>query len=132
MLKESRDRLVRDLRADTTLFNLVKGRMYPQELATLTNPSYPCLTFKMDGGEADENIPALAVCRVLFRTYSTVSYTQSWNIYEQLKNVLAFEVKSDSSVRLRFREVNTPIEDYDPIGRAYVVVSRWQMQVFEV
>lgn len=132
MLKAARERLIRKLRADTTLFTSVKGRIYPQELATLPNPSYPCVTFKMDGGEADEHIPALATCRVSFRVHSTVSYNQCWDIYEQIKDVLAFEVVSDSNVRMRFREINTPVEDYDPIARTYTVISRWQLQVFEV
>ncbi len=132
MFKEARERLIRKLRADTTLFTSVRGRIYPQELATLTNPAYPCITFKMDGGDADEYNPALATCRVLFRSYSTVSYNQSWQIYEELKDVLAFEVTSDSSVRIRFREINVPHEDYDPIAKVYVVVNRWQLQTFQV
>ena len=129
MIKESRDLLTRKLREDTDLFTLVAGRIYPQDIATILNPTYPAVTISFTGGLPDDYIPDLADTLVNVQTYSARSYNECWDVYEKLKARLAFEVFDDSSVIVRMTESNTPIERYDSTGRVHIVTSSWAMYV---
>lgn len=132
MIKESRELLVGELRSDTNLFTLVAGRVYPQDLATLTNPTYPAVTISSVGGDTDDYIPDLADTIVNIQTYSFKSFNECWDIYEKVKAKLAFEVFTNNSVRIRCTENSSPIERYDTIGRVSIVTSSWAIYVIGV
>ena len=132
MIKESRHLLVRELRSDTTLFSLVSGRIYPQDLATLSNPTYPSVTISLNGGIPDDYNQDLAEANVVIQSYSTKSYNQCWDIFEKVKSALVFGIFTDASVRIRMTESSTPIERYDQIGRVYIVTSSWNMMTIGV
>ena len=132
MLRQSRTLLMQTMRGDTALFTSVKGRIYPQDIATLKDPSYPCITFSFNSGASDENIPALAEVSVSLKSYSVKSYDEAWDIYEKSRTLLLFGVFEDSNVRIRVTESNTPTERYDTVGNVYIVIAGLDLQIIEV
>jgi|TARA_B100001964_G_scaffold21533_2_gene21759 hypothetical protein len=132
MIKESRTLLMRTLRSDSTLFNLIKGKIYPQDLATLKNPMYPCVTFTFGSGESDDNIPNLAESNVSVKCYSTKSYSECWNIYEKIRSLVLFSVVSDANVRMRITENGTPDETFNETDRLHIVVASLNLVIIGV
>jgi hypothetical protein len=127
MIKDARDRLIEEMRSDTDTFVATSGRIYPQDLATLLNPVYPCATVSFNGGVPDVYLSQLADLSISIKTYSTKSFNQSWEIYEKIKSALAFGVFTDDDVRIRTVESVSPIEQYDSIGRVFCVISGWDV-----
>jgi hypothetical protein len=132
MIKESRTLLMRTMRSDSTLFNLVKGKIYPQDLATLKNPTYPCITFTFQGGESDSNIPGLAGASVSVKCYSTKSFNESWNIYEKIRSLVLLSVVEDSNIRIRITEGGSPFETFNEGNRLYIVIVDLDLQIIGV
>lgn len=131
MIIEGRERLIRTMREDSTLFGLTGGRIYPQELATIINPKYPCVTVRIDSGNPDTHIPAVGYPRVIINFYSTKNYNESYTLYERSKDLLLFSINEDSNIVILLREISLPVENYDPIAKSYNLSSRWNMVVFE-
>lgn len=127
MIKDARDRLVKEMRSDSDIFNAVGGRVYSQDVATVLNPTYPCVTIGFGGGIPDEFLSELANASVSIRTYSTKSFNECWDIYEKVKNKLAFCVFTDADVRIRTTEDSLPVERYDSISRVYNIISGWDI-----
>jgi hypothetical protein len=127
MIKDARERLVEEIRSDTDIFTATGGRVYPQDVATVLNPVYPCATVAFNGGVPDAYLIDLAEGVVSIKVYSTKSYNQCWDIYEKIRTALAFGVFTDTDVRIRTVESVLPIEFYDSIGRVYNVTSTWDV-----
>jgi hypothetical protein len=132
MIKDARDRLIEEMRTDGDTFAATGGRIYPQDLATLLNPVYPCVTVGFQGGIPDAYLSQLADASVSIKAYSTKSYNQCWEIYEKFKSALAFGVFADDDVRIRMTESSLPIERYDEVGRVFNVVSGWDITIIGV
>ncbi len=129
MIKDARDRLIKEMRSDTDTFIATSGRIYPQDIATLKNPAFPCVTVSFGGGEPDNYLSVLADASVSIKVFSTKSYNQCWEIYEKVKTALAFGVFTDDSVRIRTTESTLPIERYDSVSRLYNVISGWDITI---
>ncbi len=127
MIKDARDRLVEEMRSDTDTFLATSGRIYPQDIATLQNPVYPCVTVAFLGGVPDDYLSEIADLTVSITAYSTKSYNQCWDIYEKIKTALAFGVFTDADVRIRTTESTSPVERYDSVGRVFSVISAWDI-----
>ena len=127
MIKAARDVLVRTLKGDSDLFAIVGGRVYPSDVATIRNPTYPCATTSFRGGVPDNFITDLGDSTCIIQTYSTKSYSQCWDMYEKIKSALAFGIFSDSDVRIRTTEDVMPIERYDEEARVFIVTSNWNV-----
>ena len=132
MIKDARDRLIEEIRTDSDTFTATSGRVYPQDLATLLDPVYPCITVSFIGGIPDEYLVDLADASVTIKSYSTKSYNQCWDIYEKYKSALAFGLFVDADVRIRVTESTLPIEHYDPVGRVFSVISGWDITIIGV
>ncbi len=132
MIKDARDRLVREMTSNTDIFTATGGRVYPQDVATVLNPVYPCVTVGFEGGIPDVYLSQLADASVSIKTYSTKSFNQCWDIYEKVKVALAFGVFIDGDVRIRATESSLPIERYDSISRVFNVVSGWDIFIIGV
>ncbi len=131
MIQETRERLVRAMREDATLFSLTGGRIYPQDIATLINPKYPCITIRVDAGEPDSHIPKLGTPRAIIAFYSVRNSNQSYSLYEQVKTLLSFAKLSDSSITLLLKEVDLPRELFDPVAKSYNLFTRWEIKAIE-
>jgi hypothetical protein len=127
MIKDARERLVEEIRTDEDTFTATGGRIYPQDVATLLNPVYPCVTVAFNGGIPDAYLVDLAEGSVNIKVYSTKSYNQCWDIYEKIRTALAFGVFTDANVRIRTTESVLPTEDYDNIGRVFKLISIWDV-----
>jgi hypothetical protein len=127
MIKDARNRLVEEMRSDTDIFTATSGRIYPQDVATLLNPVYPCVAVAFNGGVADEYLVDLAQASVSIKAYSTKSFSQCWDIYENIRTALAFGVFTDADVRIRTVESVLPTEFYDSVGRVFSVTSTWDI-----
>ncbi len=132
MIKSARERLVREMRGDATVFGLVGGRIYPQEIATVKNPVYPCIAFRIDSGVPDPHVSKVGVPRVIINCYSTKSYNESYSVYEAVKDLLAISRFFDASVNLIIKEESLPREFYDPVGQTYNLITRWSMVIIEL
>jgi hypothetical protein len=129
MIKDARDRLVEEMRSDTDTFIATSGRIYPQDIATLMNPAFPCVTVAFNGGVPDAYLSQLADASISIKVFSTKSYNQCWEVYEYIKTALAFGVFADADVRIRTTESTLPIERYDSIGRVFNVISGWDITI---
>ena len=127
MINATRERLIRELRGDATLFALIMGRIYPQDIATLNDPKYPCVTAGFGGGVAYPDNDDIGDATVTLQTFSTKSYSEAWDVYEKIKSVLAHSVFSDSEVTIRVTLDNIPHERYDITARTFIVVSTWNV-----
>jgi hypothetical protein len=127
MIREARNKLVEEIRNDSDTFTATGGRVYPQDVATLLNPVYPCITVALNGGVPDAYLVDLAEGSVNIKVYSTKSYNQCWDIYEKIRTALAFGVFVDASVRIRTVENVLPTEFYDAVGRVFSVTSIWDV-----
>jgi hypothetical protein len=127
MIKDARERLVEEIRTDEDTFTATGGRIYPQDVATLLNPVYPCVTVAFNGGIPDAYLVDLAEGSVNIKVYSTKSYNQCWDIYEKIRTALAFGVFTDADVRIRTTESVLPTEFYDSVGRVFSVTSVWDV-----
>ncbi len=132
MIKPARERLVRAMRGDATVFKLVGGRIYPQDVATIINPVYPCIAFRIDSGTPDPNVSKVGTPRVIINCYSTKSYNESYSIYEAVKDLLSISRFYDVNVNLIIKEESLPREFYDPVGQTYNLITRWSMMIIEV
>ncbi len=129
MINEARELLVRSLREDVGIFTVTAGRIYPQDIATMPNPRYPCMTFKLDAGTPDNHIVDIGVPRIIMNFYSAVNYNESYTMYELVKDFLAFARLKDSSVILWFKQLGLPRELFDPVGNTYNVISNWDATI---
>lgn len=127
MIREARNKLVEEIRNDSDTFTATAGRVYPQDVATLLNPVYPCITVAFNGGVPDTYLVDLAEGSVSIKVYSTKSYNQCWDIYEKIRTALAFGVFVDAAVRIRTVENVLPTEFYDAVGRVFSVTSTWDV-----
>ncbi len=125
MIDSARKILVRTLRADTDLFTVTSGRIYPADLATYIDPKYPCITVGFSGGIPDDDNPDLANSGVTIQYYSTKSYSEAWDMHKKTKAILAFAVFSDAEVTVRMTEGGIPFERWDPEGRTYILTNNW-------
>ncbi len=132
MIKEARELLMRSLRGDVGIFQATKGRVYPQDIATMKNPRYPCMTFRVDSGIPDGNVPDVGVIRIVINFYSAVNYNESYTMYEAAKDFLALTRLKNDSVVLWFKELGLPRELYDPVATTYNVITSWEATVIEL
>ncbi len=132
MIQEARELLMRSLRGDAGIFTATKGRVYPQDIATMDNPRYPCMTFRVDAGTPDANIPDVGVTRFIINFYSAVNYNESYAMYELVKDFLALARLKNANVVLWFKEVGLPRELYDPIATSYNVITSWSATIIEL
>ncbi len=129
MIKEARERIVRSLREDAGIFTATGGRIYPQDIATMPSPRYPCMTLRVDAGTPDEHVPDLGVARITLSFYSAVNYNEAYTMYELVKDFIALGRVKDSNVVLWFKEVNLPRELFDPIATSYNLVTSWNVTI---
>ncbi len=129
MINEARELLVKSLREDAGIFTATAGRIYPQDIATMPNPRYPCMTFKIDAGIPDANIKDIGVPRVIMNFYSAVNYNESYTMYGLVKDFLAFARLKDSNVVLWFRQSGLPRELFDPMATTYNVITTWDATI---
>ncbi len=132
MIKEARERIVRSLREDAGIFTATGGRIYPQDIATLSNPIYPCMTFRVDSGVPDGHVPDIGVARITMSFYSAVNYNEAYTMYELVKDFIALGRIKDDSVVLWFKEVNLPRELFDPIATSYNLTTSWSATIIEL
>lgn len=131
MIQETRERLIRSMREDATLFSLTGGRIYPQDIATLKDPKYPCITVKIDGGLPDTHIPKMGSPKVVISFYSVKNYNEAYSLYERVKVLLSFSRLTDDDITILLKEVDLPRELFDPIATSYNLFTRWASIVFE-
>lgn len=127
MIRDARNRLVEEMRSNADIFTATGGRIYPQDIATLLNPVYPCSTVAFNGGVPDAYLVDLAEGAVSIKVYSTKSYDQCWDIYDKIRTALAFGVFLDATVGIRTTESVLPTEFYDAVGRVFSVTSTWDV-----
>jgi hypothetical protein len=127
MIDAARDVLIRRIREDATLFSTISGRIYPGDLASVINPTYPCMTVKFQGGVPDEYNTDLGDGSVLIQYYSTKSYSDCWTMYKQTKSIIDFQVFSDSEVTIRLTKSGLPFERFDQESRIYILTDDWNV-----
>lgn len=117
---------------DSTLTGLVEERFYPDEIALIENPTYPCINFSIGGGDgAERTAPKFHYPEIEFWTWSTVSKDEAWQVYQALFDVFEQQRLVSSEVYVVLFERSHPQETYDPIARAYGLYSRWGSTVSE-
>ncbi len=113
--------------ADSLLKTKVKNRVYPTELALVEKPIYPCVNFKIDGGQDYEYSMKLRDVNFYFHVFSTASFDAAYAIYADIKRLFAFQSFTDANLSAVFREFQPPLENgfvSDGIA-VYSIVTRW-------
>jgi hypothetical protein len=82
------ERLILDvLQPDAYLQSLVDGRIYPQHLAMLTNPTYPNVTLMRSGLGGDPSITNLDNMFLIIDVWSKKNVAELWSIYADINSV---------------------------------------------
>lgn len=113
-----------------SLAALVEDRVYPSELALIENPIFPCVNFRMSGGQgADRDIPKILYPHITFWIWSTISYAQSHQIYEVVFDIFEKQNLTSSDIYALFHEASGRFETFDPLPKAYGVSAQWSVNL---
>jgi hypothetical protein len=125
--------IARYLISDSALFQLVRGRVYPGEIAEIKDPQYPCITYKVVGGNTDREIKEVKGLVLNFWVYSKVSLEECYRIYDTLSDRLfdAFLQDTSGIKVLRPKEVIAPVSYTDVDGMIYRVAGRWSTELIK-
>ncbi|MFN3467388.1 MAG: hypothetical protein ACK4WF_06765 [Candidatus Brocadiales bacterium] len=133
MYREAVGLIARYLISDSVLFLLVRGRVYPGEIAEIKDPQYPCVTYKVVGGGTDREVKEVKGMTLNFWVYSKVSLEECYKIYDTLSDRLfdAFLQGTSGTKVLRPREVMAPVSYTDVGGTIYRVAGRWSVELIK-
>ena len=109
------DLVYKNLLSDSTLSSVVKGHIYPQALAAVKTPEYPCICFEAEGTPWDQNIP-YSMCRIRFWVVSKKSYREALVIYGYIKDALDKKSFRDNDVYVVFSKDSEPSRYFDASG----------------
>jgi len=94
---------------DSTVFSYTGSRIYPEHLATVKNPEYPCITLYFKGGESPGCIKENAKDNVYIKVCSDKSYRECYEIYDPIyMNILHNKRLSDGNYHIICREIMRP------------------------
>jgi hypothetical protein len=114
--------IVNRLMADAIVGPLTGGRVFKGQIAHLSNPTYPLVTFsRITPGDVEPKVP-VSRFQLVFLTYSGNNYDEAWNLYEAIKASLDNENATVSGRTWVLEETNTPVEgvDDEPTQAFYV------------
>lgn len=117
---------------NATVIGLIKDRFYPQELAEVMNPSYPCANFKIDAGEKDIDTDKILLIPFRIWSWSKLSYDQAHIVYDAVEQAIQREHFDQDSARIFCKETATPSEAWDPVSRLYYLISGWEAKVIKI
>lgn len=108
------------LLGDINITALVDDRIYPQELATLPEHDYPCITFRPTRGE--EGSFVWQKFPVIFGAHSSVSMDEAMAVYQLLTARL---VAGQAGIGFVFFPSGTPLPGFVPSDLLYSVFCRF-------
>ena len=124
--------LRRRLIANPIINSLVAARVYHSYLADISNPSYPCICFSRVSSSRDHRYNKRVACEYTMWIYSSSSFKETDQIYEEIKNSLDNEYFDlpDSLGKVGFRIVENPIQDIEPDHQLYTSIFTMQSFAF--
>lgn len=120
--------LIETLLAAPAVTAVVGGRVYKGHLATIPQPTYPCLTLSRPPGGSEEPTLPLATWSLYVGACSTLSYDEAWQLGEAAFAVLKHLAVAQGGRRWVVHPDRAPVETFDDTERPVYMVTR----VYEV
>jgi len=107
--------------ANPFINSLVSTRVYPNYLASITNPVYPLICFSRIPTQRDYRYNKRITCQYTIWIYSSKGFSQTDPIFEMMKTSLDNEFFDlpNSLGRVGFRLTEFPSQDVDPDQQLY-------------
>jgi len=115
---------------DEGIYSLTEGRVYPEHLATVRNPEFPCVTLYFKGGVSSGPIKESAKDSVHIKVCSRKDYKECYLIYDSIyMNVLHNKRLTDGNYHIVCRERMRPRAYIDKKGSPplYYVEARFEV-----
>ena len=120
-----------DVSAAVAIRNIVGNRVYPSQIASIVNPTYPCVNFEINLGAMDSNTSAFRGNMRLWcwSAAHTGAYNKSEELFQKMIDYWHMHAFSDSTLSrsVTLKQRGTSIKFFDEVARAYAVVSNWDV-----
>lgn len=107
----------------------VEDRVYQSHLATITDPSYPCVTLSFSGGSLVSNYPKFSVRPMDIQIWSIISFTEAYAIYNLLIVNLHLDRLKGRGLSIVCSISGEPFELYDDIEKLYRLSTTWTVRM---
>ena len=125
------DRVIRRiLLEDPKVYSLIGTRVYPSELATVKNVSYPCVNFIETGGTVDDDFPKIETPRVRVWISSKKGYDEAEEVYEAVRDALEKRTYTSETEYVVFKVMGYPGKMFDPVSAVYTIVVELEIAFF--
>ena len=116
---------------ESIIYSYVGSRVYPQHLATVKDPEFPCVTLYFSGGKSPGCIKVNARDMVYIKVCSDKNYKECYAIYDAIyMNVLHNKRLSDDNYHLVCREIRRPRPYLDNKGDPIIYNVEAHYEVF--
>src|SRR4030042_3639195 len=123
--------LRKSMTEESAIYSYIESRVYPQHLATVKEPVFPCVTLYFKGGNSEGCIKESARDTVFIKVCSDKSYKECYEIYDAIyMNVLHNQRLSDANYHLLCREVMRPRPYIDNKGEPVIYNIEAHYEVF--
>ena len=112
------------------VYSYVESRVYPEHLAAVRDPGFPCVTLYFRGGNATGSIRESAFDNLLIKVCSEKSYKECYEIYDSIyMDILHNRKLSDENYNIVCSEVMRPRPYIDKKGSPvlYYIEARYSV-----
>ena len=106
-------KMIELLLADATISAAVGWSIYPAQIATILEPTFPCINFADEGGSFPYRTARFATSSLRFWFYSEESIDAATQIYEATDAILRNHALMGSKLSMVLDPSSTPIEIHE-------------------
>jgi hypothetical protein len=116
---------------DCTVYSYTASRVYPEHLAAVKDPIFPCITLYFKGGLSSGCIKESAKDTVFIKVCSDKNYKECYAIYDAIyMNILHNKRLSDDNYHILCREIMRPRPYIDKKGDPVIYYIEAHYEVF--
>jgi hypothetical protein len=124
--------LVNTVVNSSTMHSLIKDRFYPANMFAVRQLTFPCINYRIGGGDIDPHAMRYFRVSLEFWIVSRQNYSQCWSIFESLYDLLNKQALKSTALAAQINISRYPEEFYEETIPAFMLAITGEAHVIRL